>query len=58
VAGATAAISTAIDVWKVFGDVWALWDANWANELIAHDSNAQMKNKVKIITIDKLKGKT
>ena len=57
-AGTTAAVSTTIDVWKVFGDVWALWDANWANELIAHDSNAQMKNKVKIITIDKLKRKT
>jgi len=45
VAGATAAISTAIDVWKVFGDVRALWYANWANDLIAHDSNAGANGK-------------
>ena len=37
VAGAMATISPAIDVWKVFGDIRALRDANWANELITHD---------------------
>jgi hypothetical protein len=37
VAGATATIPPAIDVWKVFGDIRALWDVNWANQLITHD---------------------